>query len=378
MIQNKLVFSLFIAIHLFGTSVFAESACGKAFGAHQVRSTEPSVLTLEQARRLPRDIPRSFIDPAGPETRNINEIKTLKIFEFNVENLFLRNPSILKANQQENKPVNELKGIALIISKADPDIAVLPEVDNYEALSEFNKRFLNGKYRPLLLEGNDSRGIDVGVLVKSDLPFDVEMRSFTYVKENDGDPVFSRDLPTWIFREKGRPSKSLPLFVVAGTHYKSLIGSKKDPNGTNKRLIQAETSVEILKKIDAEFGGDTPIIITGDFNNDVHKSPEFRSLHEAGFKDSVALMGRPWQPTHAYFESDGTPAGKPIDSIMLNPSFQNMKVLLDAMVLSHLDADGNPLPFPKSFKERENRPSDHVPSMAVFDFSRLWAIFLKK
>ena len=332
-------------------------------------------LTKEEVLQLPPSVPRRLFDLALKNTRKIDEINELKIFEFNVENLFLRHVSLLRANQQPDKPAKELEGVARIIKNADPDILVLPEVDSQFALSEFNKRYLNEGYRPLLLEGNDSRGIDIGILIKADLPFDVEMRSFSDAKEADGDPIFSRDLPTWIFREAGSNPKSRPLFVVAGTHYKSLRGSKKDPTGEKKRELQAEKSTEILLALDQEFGG-VPIILTGDFNNEIHQSPEFKSLFKAGFEDSLTLTGQKPQPTQAYFKPDGTPAPQQIDSIMLNASFQKLQVLLKAVVLPHLDKDNRPLPFPRTFDERETRASDHVPSMVVLAFQKLrlaWA-----
>ncbi len=373
------------------SSFATEQACLRAFdhrpllkanlSASQVASLENQFKQVERKQKpvakddvlsLPPTVPRVLFDPALPGARTFKQIKELKIFEFNVLNLYIRSREFLNQNENPDKPQSQLTGVARIMTKADPDVMVLAEVDNLSSLEKFNQSFLSGKYRSLLLEGNDQRGIDIGFLIKKDVPFDIEMRSFSYLKEDDGsqNPIFSRDLPVLLFRASG-DRKGQPFLAVLGTHYKSMRGSNSDPMGAEKRERQAAKTAEIISDLEKEFGKELPIVLTGDFNNDVHEGTEFKPLYQTGMSDSLTLTGQKPQPTHAYFQPDGTPDPKQIDSIMLNGAFQKTQSLEAAEVLTHLDEQGNPLPFPKTFEERETRPSDHVPTMIRVDFQKL-------
>jgi hypothetical protein len=342
-------------------------------------------LTTEDILKLPPNVPRVIFDPARAGARPLKKINHLRVFEFNMLNLYFRFKSLLSEGEAQNspqrkkdnnqnveKPIEKLQASARIILSADPDILILTEVDNLPSLEKFNQDFLDGRYRSLLFEGNDQRGIDIGFYIKKDLPFDIEMRSFSYLKEDDGSdiPIFSRDLPVLLFRASG-DRKAKPFFAVLGTHLKSKKGSGLGDGGAAKREKQTLTTVEIIRSLEKEFGQDLPILLGGDFNNEVHQSPEFKSLYEAGFQDSLILTGQQPQPTHAYFRPDGTPDPAQIDSIMLNAAFQKTKALLSSKVLPHLDENNNPLAFPLTFSERETRASDHVPILIELDFRKL-------
>ena len=124
----------------------------------------------------------------------------LKIGTFNVENLFLRY-RLLKNERgsRSGKPVNYDKFVkgghinmlgwsiedygpiaksarrltATVILKNNPDLLALQEVENIEALIQFNRKYLNNKYRYMMvIDGNDPRQIDVGVLSKFDFTSD--------------------------------------------------------------------------------------------------------------------------------------------------------------------------------------------------------------
>lgn len=62
---------------------------------------------------------------------------------------------------------------ALAIADADADILCLQEVDNMAALQAFEYGYLyrmvgNGYLQKYLVEGNDSRGIDVAVVMREE------------------------------------------------------------------------------------------------------------------------------------------------------------------------------------------------------------------
>lgn len=71
----------------------------------------------------------------------------------------------------------------------DVDVLAVQEVENIEALNTFNSNELNGLYpHRLLIEGNDRRLIDVGILSK--LPLGPAVTHQTYPDRR----LFGRDL----------------------------------------------------------------------------------------------------------------------------------------------------------------------------------------
>ena len=110
---------------------------------------------------------------------------TVKICSFNAENFFLRykfdknidphkfvdgNGRI--TDMDMNLAFDEIdeqqrKNTAQVILANDPDIICLMEIENLEVLKLFNKQYLGGKYGyEVLIDGNDPRQIDVGILCR--------------------------------------------------------------------------------------------------------------------------------------------------------------------------------------------------------------------
>jgi uncharacterized protein (DUF58 family) len=68
-------------------------------------------------------------------------------------------------------PAEQAQTLASRIQAMDLDVLAVQEVEDIEALRDFNREFLGGMYaNAVLVEGNDPRFIDVGVLSKSDFP----------------------------------------------------------------------------------------------------------------------------------------------------------------------------------------------------------------
>ena len=67
-----------------------------------------------------------------------------------------------------NKSLRKTWGLAETIREITPDIVMLNEVGGEESLKNFNHYFLAGQYRPMTIEGNSDRGIDLAYLVKED------------------------------------------------------------------------------------------------------------------------------------------------------------------------------------------------------------------
>src|SRR5687768_5887819 len=103
------------------------------------------------------------------------------------------------------EPVNEtaVRMTAKVIDELAADVLAVVEAEDRPALVRFNEQLLGNRYgHVMLVDGNDARGIDVGLLTVPD----VEIASIrSHVDEADPDPsssrpLFSRDAPVFQLR----------------------------------------------------------------------------------------------------------------------------------------------------------------------------------
>ncbi len=284
--------------------------------------------------------------------------QNIRIGTYNILNLFEH-----LQNDQNNPVKNHERrlGNAAAILEMNADFQLLVEVENLAALQTFNKDYLNDDYVPFLVDGNDTRGIDVALLVKKNLRIEVEYRSH----KNYGGKVFSRDAPVALIFDLDSHGKRLnqPKLAIMLEHKKS---KRSDPGKEDQtaatRRAQAIASVEIVELIKAEFSGNFPIIVGGDFNTAIHSSSEIHPYFDYGFKDSLDLITNPiareLRDTHFYFSPEGKLNAEQIDVLLV---LGDTCKVTDAQIYPTRDKDGNALPAPRSFAEREERPSDHLP-----------------
>ena len=161
----------------------------------------------------------------------------------------------------------------------------------------------------MLIDGNDERGIDVGLLARASAPI-TTMRS--HVDDiRDDRIVFSRDCPEY---ELTLASGATVLLMI--NHFKSKgFGSQATSNA--KRRDQAARVREIYDARRAE--GVEQIVIIGDFN-DTPDSEPLAPLLKAG-SDLQDISA------HDAFEDDGRPGtfangtrSQKIDYILLSPA----------------------------------------------------------
>ena len=342
---------------------------------------------------------------AAKDTRAPGDIKSFVFGQYNMEDMIetlspeaqkagvsrlLYNPS--EGDRQKSAPVLEkpemkLAGVAATFLRADPDVAVVEEVTSLEALQYVNEKYLGSRYVVILIPGNDKRGINIGILVKRDLPFDFEVQSYRNMSHPvTGKPLFSRDLPVVTFREKNSAPDSPPVFVAMGTHYKSQRPEPGDPQSILARGDQVQGTIAIIKHYEERFGADLPIFLLGDYNREVGTASEFKALWaEGGMKDSFDMAPAdhsvpPGQAryTEKYFNDDGQIFWSQLDSISGSRSVQALGLFTDAQILAYLDAKGQPMGWPMSVAEFEKVPSDHRMVRVVVDFQKLWKAFKER
>jgi len=312
----------------------------------------------------------------------VKEIKTLQVGAYNLLNLFEKNGKIHDAKsalfdlfpegrrpmEEALKKLEDLKAQSQIILNNHYDILAVSEVENLKALSALSDQFLDGEYDSYLIEGNDPRGIDVGFLVRSSLPFEIEQRTHKF--ETWEDPtaggkksrVFSRDLPALIFRTQ---KEEAPVLIYFGTHFKSKRDRPNDPESRILRKAQVERASLILKAYEKEFGAETPIFLAGDFNGEINEEKEFGALKQvAQLEDTFDVVNPPLSReeriTHSYFPKDSSPKWAQLDAVLVNE--MGTQFVKDAKVPHYHDKNGNEIPIPKSFEElHKTQPSDHYP-----------------
>lgn len=81
---------------------------------------------------------------------------------------------------------------AQVIKDVDAHILAVVEAEHRPSLERFNDQLLGSAYRHIMLvDGNDERGIDVGLMTKPGFPIGAIT---SHVDETDGaTPIFSRD-----------------------------------------------------------------------------------------------------------------------------------------------------------------------------------------
>lgn len=152
------------------------------------------------------------------------------------------------------------------IKEMDLDVLAVQEVENIDILKEFNRNDLGGLYKQVvLIEGNDPRLIDVGVLSK--LPIGAVGSFQTAVHPSDPNKrVFGRDL---LEIEILNSSRTVKLFTLYNNHLKSHFGDD-DNNGQGKianddrRTRQTET---VQRIVGHRMRSDARFLIAGDMND---------------------------------------------------------------------------------------------------------------
>lgn len=324
-------------------------------------------------------------------SRSISDIKDLVVVEQNFENLgrFVEISTDHQGHPHEKileKSNEKKKSLALRILSSQPqaDIIIGVEIKDIQTATDFAEKFLNGQYQPILIEGNDQRGIDVGYFVKKDLPFDFEIQSHRNLlsdKHNQTTsselPVFSRDLPVLLIRERRSFPNTTPLMMLAATHFKAQNPDpKKDEKATERRTEQVKKSAEVLKSYQKKYPKLPIMIISGDFNNDIRTSPEFAPLKDIGFNDSMNLTKDGSSPplsqrgTQYFFTPKNDISNEQLDSIMVK--YKEQDYIKSAFILRDLDSNGHPRPQPTTADEIALRASDHDGTLTVFDFAKIY------
>ncbi|AGS22528.1 endonuclease/exonuclease/phosphatase family protein [Rhizobium etli] len=216
----------------------------------------------------------------------LRQDRVIKLFEVNSEGVYqqLEQARVIAAADDTRQMT------ALAIADADADILCLQEIDNMAALQAFEYGYLfrmvgNGYRQKFLVEGNDSRGIDVAVLMREETrdgqkievkdirshamktyrDFDLFDEDLALTNRTD-DKIFKRDCLELDLLIGGRP---LSLYVV---HFKSMGNPRDGLDGRQSTLPLRRAEARAVRRIiEDRFGaGRTAkksFAICGDMND---------------------------------------------------------------------------------------------------------------
>ena len=189
---------------------------------------------------------------------------------------------------QDDLDLDVVRNTGRVVSEVDADILLTVEVEDRLTLERFNTQVLAGALgrRPypynLLIDGNDPRGIDIGILSRHPIT-SVRSHLFDTDPERPEDRLFSRDCPEFEIRLDGTP------LVILGNHLKS-----KFHDDPELRLAQAKRVAEIYR---AALERSPHVIVAGDLNDDPD-SEAAAVLRDTGLRDVMSH--------HAYRGVPGT------------------------------------------------------------------------
>ncbi len=165
----------------------------------------------------------------------------------------------------KNEPVNEqaILHTAMVIRDVNPDVLAVIEAENRIALKQYSDILLkkvNGIPfdQIMLIDGNDTRGIDVGLLAKTGYHIQWMLSHVHDVDEN-GKLIFSRDCPEYCVQ-----CPNGEIIWILPNHFKSKFGGN-DTSSQSKRKKQAQRVAEIYHRMTAE--GKENIVVLGDLND---------------------------------------------------------------------------------------------------------------
>jgi endonuclease/exonuclease/phosphatase family metal-dependent hydrolase len=212
-------------------------------------------------------------------------------------------------------PIDEraMRNTARVLIDVKADVQAVVEAESRPALAAFNAEIvtaLGGQAfrHVMLIDGNDARGIDVGLITREGFPIEM-MPSHVDDWLRDGEPVFSRDCPEFLI---ATPSGER-LFVLVN-HFKSKgYGSASDSDA--RRRAQALRVKEICTSLLAN--GVPHIAVVGDLNDTPDSAPLAPLLADGVMRDVF---------THPAFDDGGYPgtyglcnADNKIDYLLLSP-----------------------------------------------------------
>lgn len=251
------------------------------------------------------------------------------------------------------------KNTGKVIRSVKADIACIVEADSRETLKRFDTDNLGSRYRyEMLLDGNDRRGIDVGLYSRFPLG-----GIWTHMFDGGSSRTFSRDCPEYeIILPNGQP-----LYILCN-HLKSK-GYDFNGNASRRRKRQATAIADILSEYDLR---NELVVVAGDLNDTPDSDPlkpltELSNLFDVLELQYGSDMGKRWTYHYRSFEQiDYLLVSKPLKDAFVEAGVQRKGI---AKLKALTEADSS-IPNEKEYDSVTswtNQASDHGAVWADFE-----------
>jgi endonuclease/exonuclease/phosphatase family metal-dependent hydrolase len=214
----------------------------------------------------------------------------------------------------KTETVNELAmdHTAMVMRDVNADVLGVVEAETRIALEKFSAQMLEKVSgtpyaHVMVIDGNDDRGIDVGLMAKAGYEI-IAIRSHVDDRDQVGE-IFSRDCPEFVLT-----TPTGARLVVLVNHLKSK-GFGTSSDASEKRERQAKRVKKIYERLLDE--GDENVVVLGDLNDTPDSAPLKPLLMQTSLKDIT---------THPSFSADARPGtfgnaakSQKIDYVLLSP-----------------------------------------------------------
>ncbi len=271
------------------------------------------------------------------------------LMSWNVENLFDfkdPHPSSPSMPAIAEYRIHVAKVANTILAAGAPTVVGLQEVENIEILEDVaaHEALAGYDYQAVLIEGTDSRYIDVGYLVRGDQAEILHQAQFPAPEGITSRPPLQVQVAVVT-------SQGTVTFSVLNNHFTSMSGGEEATEP--RRNAQAAWNVAVMEGILAE-DADGLLAVMGDLNSYYDALP-IDTLREAGLAHVFEAISAEERYTYIYQGQSQV-----LDHILVTPGLMDM---LRRVEILHLNAD-YALPIPGD--ESPLRKSDHDPVVAVF------------
>lgn len=272
---------------------------------------------------------------------------------------------LMSSSLFSNKSKEKCEMLALAIKDSGADIVMMTEVAGPESMENFARVLLNDEFKVLTLPSNSDRGIDLGYLVKKNLPYDLEVHSHINFPLPKPAYKFSRDVLRLDVKENGELK-----FILLLVHIKSKLDLKKtDFQGRTRRSLEIQGLIKIYQDLSHLK---VPILIGGDFNGHAGEKDteeEFRAIYEqTDLKDVAYLAGIPEEERFSYifFNRGGNRFTQQIDYLFISEKYASLIQAEECYFPRYKNLNGAPLAIPQSYERKNTLPSDHYPFVGSF------------
>jgi len=248
----------------------------------------------------------------------------------------------IQGSVEDTEPISHTQRshTAMVIYNNEPNFVGVQEIESLPVLKQFYHKYISKYYKlpyEMLIDGNDNRGIDVGLLNNDKYPvLDIKTHQFDRVPGNS-QQVFSRDcLEVDVQLRNG---ETLTIYI---NHLKSQIGG-----GNEKRLQQATRIREIIRQRFGDNLDEAYFVVMGDLNCGPSASELEPLLKDLKLTNPFKNLDRSEQWSHLYVVKDKktnkiqSAKVEQLDYILLSPGLaknnQDVKPILERRGLVYYD-----------------------------------------